>query len=183
MVRIEFKEMEEYFHMEDVFSPGQLIRTLEFHQESPRSGLEIERILEKVHIENLVSYTPNFTREALLLVNSPRAILRTTRLKQEDFLDFIRNWLRGSEDRIKFLDFSYPCNFSEKWEEPDLSEFNLKEWDPERRPLVYTDMKLGDIEFKGRVDIERKSDGVLASIINIHGRALFRVWPSKFILI
>uniref|UniRef100_A0A1I7UP51 FBA_2 domain-containing protein n=1 Tax=Caenorhabditis tropicalis TaxID=1561998 RepID=A0A1I7UP51_9PELO len=123
-VRIEFEEMQENFRVEDVFSPGQVIKNFECHQESLRSGLSIERILEKVQIENLVSYTPNLTRQALLLVNSPRAELRETRLKQEDFLEFIRRWIQGSGDRIEFLDFCYRCYYWDNWTEADLSEFN-----------------------------------------------------------
>uniref|UniRef100_A0A1I7UQS4 F-box domain-containing protein n=1 Tax=Caenorhabditis tropicalis TaxID=1561998 RepID=A0A1I7UQS4_9PELO len=109
----------------------------------------------------------------------------------EDIRTFIREWIEGEKfvrvESISISGFGIPEN--EVLTTGGLMEgIESKRFDPERRPSVleYTDSMKRHFpedrtEFRDALDIERKTDGRLATVECSSGSFYFFVWPEETI--
>ncbi|EFP13035.1 hypothetical protein CRE_06831 [Caenorhabditis remanei] len=63
--------------------------------------------LSEVLIQNLnrlvISHSPHFSLDDLLLLNASNVVINNTKLKEEEFNKFLKHWIAGSNPRLEYL--------------------------------------------------------------------------------
>uniref|UniRef100_A0A1I7TEG8 FBA_2 domain-containing protein n=1 Tax=Caenorhabditis tropicalis TaxID=1561998 RepID=A0A1I7TEG8_9PELO len=132
-----------------------------------------------------------FTREHFLKFEGQNLNLTSYDISSEDIRTFIREWIEGKKfvrvESIFIL--SFRGGITENVTTAQLMEgIESKRFDPERRPSVleFTDSMRRHFEgtstkFRDALDIERKTDGRLATVECVDSTFHFFVWSEEVI--
>uniref|UniRef100_A0A1I7UQK5 FBA_2 domain-containing protein n=2 Tax=Caenorhabditis tropicalis TaxID=1561998 RepID=A0A1I7UQK5_9PELO len=143
-------------------------------------------------MKNVISPVAGFfTREHFLRFEGQNLHLFGRDITLEDLRTFIREWIEG--EKFVQLESIFILAFGED-ENHNITTAQLmegiesKRFDAERRPAVleFTDsmrrhFEEDSMEFDDELDIERKTDGRLATVECIDSTFVFIVWPEEII--
>ncbi|EGT48765.1 hypothetical protein CAEBREN_13042 [Caenorhabditis brenneri] len=157
------------------------------------------RYLEKVSpasaifsIDHLTIRSPTwFTRDHLLNFSGKSAFIQDVRdINNQDLIDFIKKWKDGEDKKLESMIVVADSLTNLTFDlEAILREFETKPWDPKRRSGRFNfpenrmqfAHRMDIMECSENMDIERESDGLLATISVINQRWFcFFVWHNRF---
>uniref|UniRef100_A0A1I7U1P7 F-box domain-containing protein n=1 Tax=Caenorhabditis tropicalis TaxID=1561998 RepID=A0A1I7U1P7_9PELO len=133
-----------------------------------------------------------FTGENFLNFEGENLFVSCPDISSEDIRTFIREWIEGEKfvrvESILISGYRRPPGNEDLTTAQLLEGFESKRFDPERRPVVfkYPDSMKRQceedcMEFHDDLDIERKTDGRLATVESIESAFVFIVWPEEII--
>ncbi|CAL2038826.1 unnamed protein product [Caenorhabditis brenneri] len=131
----------------------------------------------------------HMTREDLFNFSGKSGMFWCThKLKNDDLIDFVKRWLKGSNTKLESLYLANQTNGPSFDKEKILEQFDTKPWDPKRRDgrfmysknAVRWQSDIDILDCTQQLDIEREHDGLLATIIVTEKLFCFFVWHTPF---
>ncbi|EFP11549.1 hypothetical protein CRE_28923 [Caenorhabditis remanei] len=137
------------------------------------------------------SYTRWFTGEHLINFQGRTAVFRRvpSKISSEDLINFLFDWQQGTNKKLEAIIISLNKDNRMKFSRTEVFEkLNAKSWNQERRAgrfkypdATYKTTFPSDIlDCSQEMDIERKSDGLLATVVVHETLFCFFVWHNRF---
>uniref|UniRef100_A0A1I7T3T9 FBA_2 domain-containing protein n=1 Tax=Caenorhabditis tropicalis TaxID=1561998 RepID=A0A1I7T3T9_9PELO len=124
-------------------------------------------------------------REHLLQFRGRSAVFcQADLINTSDVIEFIDDWLNGSNTKLELMLISNNISFNKK---EILERFDVFPWDPKKRggrfrwpPTLKKSILTDPLDCTQGMDIERESDGMLATLIIHDNEFRFYVWHERF---